>query len=180
MKYRADIDGLRALAVLSVLFFHVDLAAFQGGFVGVDVFFVISGYVITKSLLKDLAVGHFSFLKFYERRVRRIFPALFFVFLSCGVFAWAIFLPADLEDFSKSLLASSAFVSNIYFWKVANYFEPGAHVRPLLHTWSLSVEEQFYLFIPGGMFIGYCYFKKYLNSCDLDLYCCFVCLKRLR
>ena len=114
-KYRADIDGLRAVSVLAVMGFHFGLAAFGGGFIGVDVFFVISGYVITLSLLGDLAAGRFSILAFYERRVRRIFPALIFTFALSWLAAWLLLLPSHFVDFSSSLLSSATFVSNIYF-----------------------------------------------------------------
>jgi len=132
--------------------FHFGLPAF-GGYVGVDVFFVISGYVITLSLLGDLVAGKFSILAFYERRVRRIFPALIFTFILCWLAAWLLFLPADFLDFSNSLLSSATFVSNIYFWKNSGYFDTSAQLRPLLHTWSLSVEEQFYVFMPIAVYL---------------------------
>ena len=132
--------------------FHFGLPAF-GGYVGVDVFFVISGYVITLSLLGDLVAGKFSILAFYERRVRRIFPALIFTFILCWLAAWLLFLPADFVDFSNSLLSSATFVSNIYFWKNSGYFDTSAQLRPLLHTWSLSVEEQFYVFMPIAVYL---------------------------
>ena len=160
MKYRADIDGLRAIAVLPVLFFHTGVTVFSGGFVGVDVFFVISGYVIAMSLLGDLSRNQFSILGFYERRVRRIFPALFFMFALTWIAAWVLFLPSYFEDFSKSLLSSAGFVSNIYFWKYSGYFENSALLRPLLHTWSLSVEEQFYIFMPIAMYVVAVLFKR--------------------
>jgi peptidoglycan/LPS O-acetylase OafA/YrhL len=149
-KYRPDIDGLRALAVLSVLFFHANVAGFSGGFVGVDVFFVISGYLITSIISHDIALGRFSFVSFYERRIRRIFPALFavvfFSILAAGIF----FAPKDFADFGRSLLAMTFFVSNVFFKREAGtgYFDRGSDSQPLLHTWSLSVEEQFYLFLP--------------------------------
>ena len=151
-KYRTDIDGLRAVSILAVMCFHFGLPAF-GGYVGVDVFFVISGYVITLSLLGDLVAGKFSILAFYERRVRRIFPALIFTFILCWLAAWLLFLPADFVDFSNSLLSSATFVSNIYFWKNSGYFDTSAQLRPLLHTWSLSVEEQFYVFMPIAVYL---------------------------
>ncbi len=152
MKHRDDIDGLRAIAVLPVLFFHLGISGFGGGFVGVDVFFVISGYVIALSLLKDFGQNRFSILAFYERRVRRIFPALIFTFAATSIAAWIFLLPSHLEDFSKSLVSSALFVSNVYFWKFSGYFENSALLRPLLHTWSLSVEEQFYIFMPVAMY----------------------------
>jgi peptidoglycan/LPS O-acetylase OafA/YrhL len=158
-KYRADIDGLRAVSVLAVMGFHFGLAAFGGGFIGVDVFFVISGYVITLSLLGDLAAGRFSILAFYERRVRRIFPALIFTFALSWLAAWLLLLPSHFLDFSNSLLSSATFVSNLYFWKNSGYFDNSAQLRPLLHTWSLSVEEQFYLFMPVAVYLIHRYLK---------------------
>jgi peptidoglycan/LPS O-acetylase OafA/YrhL len=148
MDYRREIDGLRALAVLPVIFFHAGFEAFSGGFVGVDVFFVISGYLITRIILADLEQGKFSIANFYERRARRILPALFFVMLVCVPFAWVLLSPADLKSFSESLVAVALFFSNIFFWTDGGYFETAAELKPLLHTWSLAVEEQFYLLFP--------------------------------
>jgi len=159
MKYRADVDGLRAVAVLPVLLFHAGVAGFDGGFVGVDVFFVISGYVITLKLLSDLEQGRFSIVDFYERRIRRIFPALFFMIALTTVVAYFLFLPPNFEDYSKTAVATTLFSSNIYFWKFSGYFEPSAQLRPLLHTWSLAVEEQYYIFMPIAMYVGYRFFK---------------------
>lgn len=153
MKYRADIDGLRAVAILPVLLFHIGAGVFSGGFVGVDIFFVISGYIIARTLLDDLEARRFSILTFYERRIRRIFPALLFVMLVTFGLAWALLLPSDFRDYSKSQFAASTFISNFYFWKNSGYFENSALLRPLLHTWSLSVEEQFYLFMPIAMWV---------------------------
>ena len=149
--YRADIDGLRALAVLSVVFYHAGLTGFSGGFVGVDIFFVISGYLITGVIENDIQRGRFSFRSFYERRMRRIFPALFTVVLVCTGLAVFLFPPAQFKDYGWSLLAMTGFVSNIYFKSVshaAGYFAEASGVQLLLHTWSLSVEEQFYVFFP--------------------------------
>ena len=148
MHYRREIDGLRAVAVLPVILFHAGFPWFSGGFVGVDVFFVISGYLITTILLKELSEGEFSIVKFYERRARRILPALFFVVLCCIPFAWAWLLTQDLKNFSQALVAISLFSSNALFWIKSGYFEPEADENPLLHTWSLAVEEQFYIFFP--------------------------------
>jgi len=151
--YRPDIDGLRAVAVLSVVLYHAGFSPISGGFVGVDIFFVISGYVISKSLLADLEGGRFSISGFYERRVRRIFPALFVTMILSTVAALVLLLPSYLLEFSKSLASSALFVSNFYFWKHSGYFENGANLRPLLHLWSLSVEEQFYVFAPLTLFV---------------------------
>ncbi|RWK60067.1 acyltransferase family protein [Mesorhizobium sp.] len=160
MKYRRDIDGLRAVAVLPVVLFHFGISAIPGGFTGVDIFFVISGYLITGSLLDDLERGQFSIISFYWRRARRILPALIFVTLLTCIAALFILLPSDLHEFSLSVIAASTFWSNIYFWKTSNYFSIDAELRPLLHTWSLSVEEQYYIFAPILMFLIYRYFAK--------------------
>jgi len=148
MKYRPEIDGLRALAVMPVILFHAGFNCFSGGFVGVDVFFVISGYLITTIILTELEDGKFSIIKFYERRARRILPALFFVMAVSIPFAWILLPPFDLENFSKSLIAVPIFLSNFFFWKEGGYFENAAELKPLLHTWSLAVEEQYYVFFP--------------------------------
>lgn len=148
MDYRREIDGLRALAVLPVILFHADFETFSGGFVGVDVFFVISGYLITTIVLAELEQGSFSIANFYERRARRILPALFLVMLVCIPFAWIRLLPSDMKDFSQSLIAVSVFSSNILFWLESGYFDTAAELKPLLHTWSLSVEEQYYALFP--------------------------------
>lgn len=148
MIYRKEIDGLRALAILPVLLFHAGVTGFSGGFVGVDVFFVISGFLITSLILAEKADGVFSLTRFYERRARRILPALFFVMLLCLPFGWVWMLPYQLKEFSQSLVSVSAFASNILFWKQSSYFDASAELKPLLHTWSLAVEEQYYLIFP--------------------------------
>ena len=148
LKYRAEIDGLRALAVMPVIFFHAGFELFSGGFVGVDVFFVISGYLITTILIEDIENKRFSILNFYERRARRILPALFFVMLICIPFAWLWMLPSQMKAFSQSLVAVSLFASNILFWRESGYFDTAGEEKPLLHTWSLAVEEQYYLLFP--------------------------------
>lgn len=148
MKYRSEIDGLRALAVLPVILFHAGFEWFSGGFVGVDVFFVISGYLITTIIISEMAEGKFSIVNFYERRARRILPALFFVMATCLPFAWLWLTPNDLKDFGQSLVAVSTFSSNILFWWESGYFDTAAELKPLLHTWSLAVEEQYYILFP--------------------------------
>ena len=148
MKYRAEIDGLRALAVLPVIFFHAGFELFSGGFIGVDVFFVISGYLITSIIISEMAENKFSIINFYERRARRILPALFFVMAICLPFAWMWLVPNDLKDFGQSLIAVSTFSSNILFWLESGYFDTAAELKPLLHTWSLAVEEQYYILFP--------------------------------
>lgn len=155
MKYRPEIDGLRAIAVIPVILFHAGFELFSGGFVGVDVFFVISGYLITTILIEDIESKRFSIVNFYERRARRILPALFFVMLVCVPFAWIWMLPSQLEGFSASMGSVSIFLSNLYFLSQVDYFAPSAELQPLLHTWSLAVEEQFYLFIPPLLFLTF-------------------------
>jgi peptidoglycan/LPS O-acetylase OafA/YrhL len=146
--YRREIDGLRAVAVLAVILFHAGFAPFGGGFVGVDVFFVISGYLITCVLVSELSAGTFTLAGFYERRARRILPALFAMLLVCVPLAWAWLLPADMKAFGQALLAVCLFVSNLFFHRGNDYFAADAELNPLLHTWSLSVEEQYYLAYP--------------------------------
>jgi peptidoglycan/LPS O-acetylase OafA/YrhL len=155
MTYRREIDGLRALAVLPVIFYHAGFDAFRGGFVGVDVFFVISGYLITSVILADLQTGTFSLVSFYERRARRILPALLLVTAVCIPVAWVVLIPGDLRDFCRSLSAVAVFGSNILFWSESGYFDTAAPLKPLLHTWSLAVEEQFYLLYPLGLLFAW-------------------------
>lgn len=153
MQYRREIDGLRAVAVLPVILFHAGFSLFSGGFVGVDVFFVISGYLITSILIAELEQGNFSIAGFYERRARRILPALFVVMLACLPFAYLWMLPSQLKDFAQSLIAVVFFSSNILFWFEGGYFSGAAELKPLLHTWSLAVEEQYYLLFPIGLLV---------------------------
>lgn len=148
VKYRADIDGLRAVAVLPVVFYHAGVPGTSGGFLGVDVFFVISGFLITSIVATEVSENRFSLLSFYERRARRIFPALTAVVLSTFVFGWFYLLPDEYTDLGQSALAAASFLSNVYFTLELDYFGPAAEFAPLLHTWSLAVEEQFYLFYP--------------------------------
>ncbi|MGD0632505.1 MAG: acyltransferase family protein [Terracidiphilus sp.] len=146
-KYRPDIDGLRAVAVLSVLAFHLGWGRMSGGFVGVDVFFVISGYLISAIVFSEVATSSFSILAFYERRIRRIFPALFGMLIVFSIVASFYLLPTEFVDFAKSLVAASTSSSNFYFWRHSGYFDSPTS-SPLLHTWSLAVEEQFYILFP--------------------------------
>jgi len=148
MKYRPEIDGLRSLAVLPIILFHAGFTQFSGGFVGVDIFFVISGYLITTIILSEKEKGTFSLVTFYERRARRILPALFLVLFSSFLFAWWWLPPVDMVDFSQSLVAVSTFVSNILFWRETGYWGVENELKPLLHTWSLAVEEQYYVLFP--------------------------------
>ena len=167
--YRPEIDGLRAIAVGAVILYHAQITVlghqpFKGGFIGVDIFFVISGYLITSIILKELVItGSFSFKHFYERRIRRIIPALLFVMLFSLPFAWMYLLPSSLIDFSKSILYSIGFSSNFYFhYSGQQYGAESGLLKPFLHTWSLSVEEQFYILFPLVLSITFKYFRKYL------------------
>ncbi len=146
--YRADIDGLRAVAVLAVVVFHAFPSALPGGYIGVDIFFVISGYLISSIIYRSLEEGRFSFAAFYARRVRRIFPALLCVLLACVVAGWYVLLADEYKQLGKHTLAGTAFASNIVLWREAGYFDNAAETKPLLHLWSLGIEEQFYIAWP--------------------------------
>jgi peptidoglycan/LPS O-acetylase OafA/YrhL len=147
--YRPDVDGLRAAAVLSVVLYHLHVWRFSGGFVGVDIFFVISGFLITQLIRKEIAAtGRFRFANFYKRRVRRLFPALFFTIALSLVAASVLFPPQRLAEFGASVIATILSGSNIQLWTLVSYFDTPALQKPLLHTWSLGVEEQFYLVWP--------------------------------
>jgi peptidoglycan/LPS O-acetylase OafA/YrhL len=146
--WRADVDGLRAVAVLLVVAYHLLPETVRGGFVGVDVFFVISGYLITSLLLRDLSEGRFSIADFYARRVRRIVPALAVVCAAALAIGWAVMLPGELERLGLHLIGGATFSSNLVLWAESGYFDAGAGTKPLLHLWSLAIEEQFYLVWP--------------------------------
>lgn len=148
MHYRREIDGLRAIAVLPVILFHAGVPGVPGGFFGVDIFFVISGYLITTIIIEQIGQGTFSILSFYERRARRILPALFLVVGVCIPAAWHWMTPLELRAFAGSVVSILFFSSNILFYREHGYFEAASELKPLLHTWSLAVEEQFYLFFP--------------------------------
>ncbi|WP_373476502.1 acyltransferase family protein [Sphingorhabdus sp.] len=148
LAYRPDIDGLRAIAVLAVLFFHADLGFVPGGYAGVDIFFVISGYLISRLIVGEIQDDNFSLLRFYERRIRRLFPALFAMLAVALVAGAVILLPQDFTFMSRNAFGAAAFVSNIAYWTQTGYFEGDAKVRVLLHTWSLAVEEQVYIIYP--------------------------------
>lgn len=157
MKYRKEIDGLRAIAVIPVIFFHAGIVGFSGGFIGVDIFFVISGYLITTIILDELAQKQFSIKKFYERRAKRILPALSAVLIVTTVLAYVL-MPANLlKSYANSLISVVTFTSNFHFFTTSGYFSTVSDQKPLLHTWSLAVEEQFYLFFP--ILLGYLWVK---------------------
>jgi peptidoglycan/LPS O-acetylase OafA/YrhL len=147
-KYRPDIDGLRAIAVIAVLAFHAFPNWVRGGFIGVDVFFVISGYLISIIIFDNLDKGTFSFTKFYARRIKRIFPALIIVLVACFTFGWFTLLTDEFKQLGKHIAAGAGFVSNFVLWDEAGYFDNSAETKPLLHLWSLGIEEQFYIVWP--------------------------------
>ncbi len=159
-KYRPDIDGLRAIAVLSVVAFHAFPDWMKGGFIGVDVFFVISGFLISTIIFENLDRGTFSFTEFYARRIKRIFPALIVVLSACLIFGWFSLLPEELNQLGKHILAGAGFVSNLVLWSESGYFDNSAETKPLLHLWSLGIEEQFYIVWP---FLVWAAWKRKLN-----------------
>lgn len=153
MQYRSEIDGLRAIAVVPVLLFHAGYSLFSGGFVGVDIFFVISGYLISSLIYQEAAAGKFSILNFYERRIRRIIPALIAVMIPCMIIAPFVMLPDDFENFAQSVIATLLFGNNLLLAVTAGYWDLAAEFKPLLHTWSLGLEEQFYILYPLGLIL---------------------------
>lgn len=153
LLFRADIEGLRAIGILGVLFYHANYNWASGGFVGVDVFFVLSGYLVTRNILNEIKSGKFSFYNFYVKRIRRLFPAFFFTLVAAFIAGCILLSPADLERFATSLSYSLLSVSNFFFWQEASYFNLDAGLKPLLHTWALSVEVQFYLIWPPILFV---------------------------
>ena len=155
MKYRAEIDGLRALAVVPVILFHAGFELFRGGFVGVDVFFVISGYLITTILIEDIENKRFSIVNFYERRARRILPALFVVMFIALLPAYFVMLPDELQNFGQSLVATTLFTNNVLLYLTTDYWGIQAEFKPLLHTWSLGVEEQYYVLFPMFLILAW-------------------------
>lgn len=169
MIYRAEIDGLRAVAVLPVIAFHAGFGLLAGGFAGVDVFFVLSGYLITTILREALAQERYSLTEFYIRRARRLLPALTVVVLACVPFAWLWMGPAAFEGFARSLMAVGLFASNILFWQEGGYFATAAEAKPLLHTWSLAVEEQYYLLFPPLLALIWHRARRHLIACVAGL-----------
>ena len=179
LKYRPEIDGLRAIAVLSVVFYHAKFSImeanlFSGGFLGVDIFFVISGYLITKLIFMELKSNNeFSFSRFYERRIRRILPALLFVTITTTIIGYLVLLPYSFEELSQSIIYQLGFISNFYFWSYYHfgYMSENALLLPFLHTWSLSVEEQFYLIVPIILFLIFKFLKifKFYNFLRINI-----------
>lgn len=169
--YRKDIDGLRAISIILVLFYHLHLQFFQSGFLGVDIFFVISGFLITSHITQGIKENNFSFKTFYLKRARRILPALITVLMVTSVAAYFLFMPYDLNQFSGSLLATMGFYSNLYFWKTVatSYFAPNVLIMPLLHTWSLAIEEQFYILWPLFLYFSYKYISNFKVICLTSL-----------
>jgi peptidoglycan/LPS O-acetylase OafA/YrhL len=163
LAYRPEIDGMRALAVIPVLLYHLKVPGFEGGFVGVDVFFVISGFLITGIIYREIEYGHFSIANFYERRIRRIFPALFIVLLFIGVTGIWFFDPDTFKELGQSIFSTSLFTSNFLFYHQSGYFDKPAELKPLLHTWSLALEEQFYIFFPLFFLLIWRIFKKHFK-----------------
>ena len=153
--YRPDIDGLRAIAVLSVILFHAFPEIVPGGFIGVDVFFVISGYLISTILYSNLVANHFSILDFYGRRIRRIFPVLSVVLAFCLILGWFVLLPDEYAQLGKHVAGGAGFIQNLLLWNESGYFDVNGDTKPLLHLWSLGIEEQFYIFWPLILWIGY-------------------------
>lgn len=159
-KYRADIDGLRAIAVLSVVLFHAFPNLLTGGFVGVDIFFVISGFLISTIIFENNEKNNFSFVEFYARRIRRIFPALLIVLIACFSFGWYVLISNEFKQLGKHIAGGAGFISNFLFWNESSYFDNDAETKPLLHLWSLGIEEQFYIIWPLFLFIAW---KKRIN-----------------
>jgi len=168
LTYRPDIDGLRAVAVLLVIAAHLR-TRFSGGYIGVDVFFVISGYLISSVILSELDSDRFSIVTFYERRIRRIFPAMLFMMAVTTIFVYRFFVPLEVEGYARSLLAALFSSSNFLFWHEAGYFDAPSAVKPLLHTWSLAVEEQFYIFFPIFLILARRFFPKRRKEALLSL-----------
>lgn len=160
LVYRPEIDGLRALAVVPVILFHAGVELFSGGYLGVDIFFVISGFLISAILMREMDAGTFSLAKFYERRARRILPALFVVIAATSFFAWMWMIPPQWEDYTEGIVAMGVFATNVLFWKKNGYFDTDSELNPLLHTWTLSVEEQFYIGFPLLLMLCFRFGKK--------------------
>lgn len=172
MKYRSEIDGLRAVAVIPVILFHAGYEIFSGGFVGVDVFFVISGYLITTILINEFNAGTFNLVNFYKRRALRILPALVLVTLFCVPLAWLFLLPVQTVEFFQSVMSVATFSSNLLFWaQSGDYFDTSAELKPLLHTWSLAVEEQYYIIFPIILMLTWRFGRKIIIPLFIFLFC---------
>jgi peptidoglycan/LPS O-acetylase OafA/YrhL len=165
-KYRPDIDGLRAIAILSVVSFHAFPLLVNGGFIGVDIFFVISGFLISTIIIGSLEGGGFSFAEFYVRRINRIFPALILVMIACLLFGWFALVAAEYKQLGKQIAGGAGFVANFLFLNESGYFDGAADTKPLLHLWSLGVEEQFYILWPVLMWFAW---KKRLDLLSIAL-----------
>ena len=163
VPYRADIDGLRGVAVLAVVLYHLGIGPIGGGFVGVDIFFVISGFLITAIVQKEIETGSFTYARFYERRVRRLFPALFAVLLVTTLAGTWFLLPTDLMLLGKGVISTLVFASNVFFWRESGYFDNDSEINPLLHTWSLAVEEQFYIGLPILLILTHRFWRRHLK-----------------
>jgi len=164
--YRADIDGLRALAVIAVIGFHAFPQAVPGGFIGVDLFFVISGFLISTILYENLIAHSFSFTDFYARRIRRIFPALMVVLASAYAIGWFVLLPDEYAQLGKHIAGGAGFIENFLLWHESGYFDNAAETKPLLHLWSLGIEEQFYIVWPILLWLAY---RARLNLLSLTI-----------
>jgi peptidoglycan/LPS O-acetylase OafA/YrhL len=165
-KYRADIDGLRAIAVLSVVIFHAFPSALRGGFIGVDIFFVISGFLISGIIFENLERDSFSFVEFYSRRIKRIFPALLLVLISCYAFGWFSLLADEYKQLGKHIAGGAGFIANFMFWQESGYFDNASETKPLLHLWSLGIEEQFYIIWPLLLWVAW---KRRFNPLIITL-----------
>jgi len=165
-KYRPDIDGLRGIAVLSVVASHAFPNKISGGFIGVDIFFVISGFLISTIIFNNLEKGTFSFYEFYARRIKRIYPALFVVLFACLIFGWFALLPEEYKQLGKHTAGGAGFIANFILWSEAGYFDNSAETKPLLHLWSLGIEEQFYIIWP---FLLWFLWKKKFNLLTISV-----------
>ena len=171
ISYRPDIDGLRAVAVLTVIAFHAFPEWVSGGFIGVDIFFVISGFLITKLIQAGLNKHNFSISTFYASRVRRLFPSLILVLLACQIFAWFALLSDEYKLLGKHISATALLIPNWVFWSESGYFDYAANTKPLLHLWSLGVEEQYYLFWPITVYLLFIYKLNAIRITSILLLC---------
>lgn len=170
-KYRPDIDGLRAIAVLSVVAFHAFPNYLKGGFIGVDIFFVISGFLISTIIFENLDKGTFSFSEFYARRIKRIFPSLLLVLVTSYTFGWFVLLSDEYTQLGKHIAAGAGFVSNFALWSESGYFDNSTDTKPLLHLWSLGIEEQFYIIWPPLLYVAW---KRKFNLLTLVILVAFI------